>query len=380
MSRVLVIEDEDDLRDNIMNMLGFEGFDVIGAENGAIGMDLARQHLPDIIVCDIMMPAMDGYDVLLGLRSDPVTSVIPFIFLTAKAGRDHLRVGMELGADDYIAKPFSYSELLSAISTRLERHRAIQVEYEQQLNSLRQAIVHALPPELHAPLTSVIGYAERIATQSEKLTSTQIATMAETILRSSERLHREIENYLLYAQLEIMHIDPERVIVARERHLERPDLVIAASARRKATEYDRESDLHLELEAADIRAARDTLTRIISEVCENAFQFSAAGLLVTVSARVEHDRYVIRITDQGPGIPPQVIERLTQPSHFNRQLNPFEHSGLGLIIVGHMATAHHGTLTVENVPNAGVQITIAFQLEPPDDSAAESQERTDKIF
>ncbi len=375
MATVLVIEDEDDLRDNIVNMLGFEGFDVIGAENGAIGSDMARQHLPDIIVCDIMMPAMDGYDVLLGLRSNPVTSVIPFIFLTAKAGRDQLRAGMELGADDYIAKPFSYSELLSAISSRLERNRAIQAEYEAQINTMRQAIVHALPPELHAPLTSVIGYAERISTQSEELTVTQIATMSETILRSSQRLHREIENYLLYAQLEIMHIAPERVIVARERHIKRPDLIIASTARDKASEYHREADLHVELEPADIQAARDTLGRIVNEVVDNAFLYSGPGLLVTITARVEAGHYAVRITDQGPGISPEVIERLTQPWHFNRQLNPYERTGLGLIIVGHMVRAHHGTLTIENVPNAGAQITITFQLEPPDDFIAENQDQ-----
>jgi len=365
MTTVLVIEDEDDLRENVVNMLGFEGFTVFAAENGEIGITLARRHLPDIIVCDIMMPALDGYDVLLHLRGDPSTSMIPFIFLTAKAGRDYLRSGMELGADDYIAKPFSYSELLSAIATRLERRSTILAEHEQQLDSLRQSIVDALPPDLHAPLTSVIGYAERIASQSSELTPAQIATMAEIILTASQRLHRQVENYLLYAQLEIMQIAPERVIVARERHIQRPDMIITSAARKKAIEYERKSDLRMELEAADIQAARDTLARIVSEICDNAFQFSPAGLPVTITARPESDRYVVRIVDQGPGIASDVMDRLDRHAPFNRQINPFERSGLGLIIVGHMMKAHHGALDIANLPNAGAQVTLTFRLETP---------------
>lgn len=119
MTRLLVIDDDRAVRDDVVELLELEGFDVLSAENGRHGVQIARQSRPDLIVCDIMMPELDGYGVLAELRHDLATATIPFIFLTALAGTFNLRQGMNLGADDYLVKPFSRSELLAAISSRL---------------------------------------------------------------------------------------------------------------------------------------------------------------------------------------------------------------------------------------------------------------------
>ena len=124
MTVVLIIEDEAPLREQIVELLNFEGFGTLAAQNGRIGVDQARQHSPDVIVCDVSMPEMDGYEVLLELRKQPATSKIPFIFLTARASRSFMRHGMELGADDYLTKPFTNNELLAAIRARLDRQSA----------------------------------------------------------------------------------------------------------------------------------------------------------------------------------------------------------------------------------------------------------------
>jgi CheY-like chemotaxis protein len=116
MQKILVIEDEETVRENILELLDAEGFDAIAAPNGRIGLELARQHLPDLILCDVRMPELDGYGVLQGLRSDPVMTAIPLIFLTAKASKTDLSYGLELGANAYITKPFTISELLGEIS------------------------------------------------------------------------------------------------------------------------------------------------------------------------------------------------------------------------------------------------------------------------
>jgi len=121
VKKILVIEDEPSVLGNILKTLEFENYQVSGAENGLSGLTRAKEIYPDLIICDVMMPEMDGYSVLSELRKDPLTATIPFIFLTAKADRIEQRQGMEMGADDYITKPFTRKELLSAINTRLKK-------------------------------------------------------------------------------------------------------------------------------------------------------------------------------------------------------------------------------------------------------------------
>ncbi len=119
MKTVLLIEDNEDIRENMSEILEMSGYKVFTAPNGKDGVALAVEHKPDVIVCDIMMPVLDGYGVIHMLQKNESTRDIPFIFLTAKAERAEIRKGMELGADDYITKPFTGTELLSAIETRL---------------------------------------------------------------------------------------------------------------------------------------------------------------------------------------------------------------------------------------------------------------------
>ncbi|MEG3929581.1 EAL domain-containing response regulator [Microcoleus sp. D3_18a_C4] len=129
MKKILVIEDEQLIRENILKLLKAEGFDVTGAENGAQGLNAAVSNLPDVILCDVMMPELDGYGVLVALRSNPVTATLPFVFLTGKADRSEMRQGMELGADDYLTKPFTKAELVGAISSRLKKQEAVAEQY-----------------------------------------------------------------------------------------------------------------------------------------------------------------------------------------------------------------------------------------------------------
>ncbi|MEB3830174.1 ATP-binding response regulator [Phormidium sp. CCY1219] len=171
MTKILVIEDEKSVRYNLVEMLIAEEFAAIGAPNGRVGVDLAKKEQPNLIICDIMMPQMDGYSVLIELREDPNTAKIPFIFLTAKADRSDLRLGMELGADDYLTKPFTRDELVAAIAIRLEKHAAMLQEYQteqrrtqalqKQMQELRQILdtkedlLQKLSQELRDPLSNI---------------------------------------------------------------------------------------------------------------------------------------------------------------------------------------------------------------------------------
>ncbi|WP_413172260.1 response regulator [Anabaena azotica] len=178
MSLILIIEDETQIRLNLQEILELVDFSVVTAVNGAMGLQLAKNNNPDLILCDIMMPGLDGYEVLQELRNDPKTANIPFIFLTAKADRNDLRQGMEIGADDYITKPFEPFEIIQAIQTRLARYSLTQQSHQpeshkveklqqqmkinqsklqnsQQLAQIRENILEQLSQELRNPLSTI---------------------------------------------------------------------------------------------------------------------------------------------------------------------------------------------------------------------------------
>ncbi len=135
MKKILVIEDNDEVRDNIAEILELSGYEVITAENGKVGTAIAIEQLPDLIICDIMMPVLDGYGVVYLLNQHPKTNSIPFIFLTAKSEKTDFRKGMELGADDYITKPFEGIELLKAVEMRLHKAEAVKQQLARDLES-----------------------------------------------------------------------------------------------------------------------------------------------------------------------------------------------------------------------------------------------------
>ena len=125
MKTVLIIEDELTVRESLVDLLEIEGFRAIAANNGKMGLEIALKELPDLVLCDISMPGLDGFGVLQELRENPDTGAIPFVFLTARTTKGDFRRGMELGADDYLFKPFTIDELLNAIAARLTKQAAL---------------------------------------------------------------------------------------------------------------------------------------------------------------------------------------------------------------------------------------------------------------
>jgi DNA-binding response OmpR family regulator len=137
MKKILLIEDNDDIRNNTAEILELSNYKVIVAENGKIGVEKAIEHTPDLIICDVMMPVLDGYGVLHAVHKNETIKNTPFIFLTAKTERGDFRKGMELGADDYITKPFDGTELLNAVDSRLKKHDLLKQELAPGLEGLQ---------------------------------------------------------------------------------------------------------------------------------------------------------------------------------------------------------------------------------------------------
>jgi DNA-binding response OmpR family regulator len=147
MRKILVIEDEPEMRRNIMALLRFHEFEPIAAENGRKGVELARREKPDLILCDVMMPELDGHGVLQAMHQDVSLALIPFIFLTAKGDKDDLRSGMNLGADDYLTKPVANADLVEAIEARLRRsQQQAKREFKPDFSSAEPLLRLGLTP------------------------------------------------------------------------------------------------------------------------------------------------------------------------------------------------------------------------------------------
>ncbi|KAM3101454.1 response regulator [Phormidesmis sp. 146-12] len=200
--RILVIEDEKDVRLNIVEILASGGFDSINAENGFVGIQMAKETSPDLIICDIKMPDFDGYGVLEELRQDPSTSMIPFIFLTARADRAEIRQGMNLGADDYLTKPFRRMDLLETIAARLKRHSAqSQIQKKvlelQELNHQKDDLVSTITHDMRAPLTTI-----KVALQLIESVPDNRKQYTEIALSACDQCDALIQNLLDLYQLE----------------------------------------------------------------------------------------------------------------------------------------------------------------------------------
>src|SRR5256885_14968586 len=195
MNKILVIDDEEWLREMVNLALSQKGYDVIEAGNGAIGIEVARKELPDLILCDVNMEKVDGYLALSSLRNEPTTASIPFILMTGLADNAGMRHGMELGADDYLPKPFTIDALYAAVEARLKKAQALRQEAEKKLADLRDNLSLMLPHELRTPLNGIIGYGEILASDSATLQPAEIADMGQVIYQSRLRLERLIENF-----------------------------------------------------------------------------------------------------------------------------------------------------------------------------------------
>ena len=370
MKKILVVEDAQSLRKDILEMLGFEGFNAIGAENGLMGVERARQEMPDLVVCDIMMPGLDGFGVLEELRRDPATATIPFIFLTARTDRVDIRQGMGLGADDYLTKPFTASKLLNTVHARLEKHELIEQIAERRMDDLRGNIILALPHELRTPLNVILGFSDLLISDAEVMSAARISEMARHINSSAMRLFRLIENFLVYAQTELVKSDPRQLEALRAGYLVYPQSAIVNYAEHKARTLGREGDLVLDVHnATAIGISEEYLRKILEELMENACKFSDEGAAILVRAWPERDRYFIQIADRGRGMTPDQWESLGAYMQFDRRIYEQQGAGLGLIITKRLTELHNGTINFTSALGKGTSVTVSLPIRPDPEGA-----------
>src|SRR5439155_7410880 len=335
-----------------------KGYDVIEAANGAVGIEVARKELPDLILCDVNMEKVDGYRTLSSLRNEPTTASIPFILMTGLADNAGMRHGMELGADDYLAKPFTIDALYAAVEARLKKVQAVRQEAEKKLADLRDNISLMLPHELRTPLNGILAYGEILTADAATLQPGEIAEMGQAIFQSGKRLERLIENFLIYAQIELLSVDPQKVQALIKKQTATPAKLIEERARVQAQAANRATDLELDLSERPLAISEEYLAKIVDELVSNAFKFSRAASKVRITLSDSPVGTSLSVHDHGRGFSTEHITKVGAYMQFDRKLQEQQGLGLGLSIARRLTELHGGTLSIQSDQDSGTTVIV----------------------
>ncbi|MGB3496237.1 MAG: response regulator [Elainellaceae cyanobacterium] len=363
LKKVLVVEDELQVRENIAEILGFEGFYRTTAENGRIGLQMAKEEIPDLILCDVMMPELDGYEFVRAIRSDPLTTNIPIILLTAKAERTDFRQGMELGADDYLTKPFTLPELRQAIDTQLRKKSMIAEKNQKKFDQMCNTITLSLPNELHVPLQNIIGASGLLIEDWAETPDEEKLELIEAVHSSSQRLYRLTQNFLLYASLEATLANPKKMkdfqkISSRTNLKEDVEHAVYL----EAEVMQRTHDLQFDVQEAVVRISANSLKKVVREILNNAFKFSQPGSKIHVIGLSGFNSYMLHIIDHGLGMNAEQIANLDAYVQFNQKIHELSGAGLGLAVSKKIVEIHGGNLIVESEFNRQTSIRITLPI------------------
>jgi len=371
MTKILVIEDEAPLREEILEWLSYEGYETVGAADGVEGVNVAVCDTPDLIICDISMPRLDGYGVLLDIQANSTIQSTPFIFLSARADRDDVRKGMLLGADDYITKPFSKADLLEAVQSRLGKKAVLDAQRDQEIGLFKAALdrerqeslfreklsamfAHDFRNQVTVIMTSVAllrAYADRLT--EERRLGRLIA-----IEISSRQLLEMLDEMLALAQMDAgknqLRLEP----LDLPRFFE--DLIREFQITLNGTHEISFGTDFSEAVSTDVCCLRQIAANLIS----NAIKYSQPQSEIQVNLE-KHDTYfTVAVKDQGIGIPDADKDRILNAFQRGSNVGKIPGTGLGLAIVNQALELLGGSIEIESQAGMGTTITVSLPIVP----------------
>jgi len=349
----------------IQGILESEGYSVSTATDGIEALEIMADVVPDLILADIMMPRMDGYTLYEEVRACPEWIPIPFVFLTAKSEREDKLRGKELGAEDYITKPFDAEELIISVRSRLGRARAIERASEKTFEQLKQQIVTVLGHELRTPLTYVTGYTDLALEDVSSLSPQEVEEFLSGIKSGADRLNRLVEDLLQLVQIDSGRAHEEfKTLVARYTNVDeivkRTVGQCTAQARKQGVSLDVKTDPAL----PPVNLCEPFFVDALRRLIENGIKFSRNETKrVRIEARKGESWVRVAVSDHGVGIPVDQQEHLFERfRQINRDKMEQQGAGLGLAIAQELIHLHGGKIEVESAPGEGSTFTI---LLPP---------------
>ncbi len=355
---ILVVEDNQAMNSAICDILEMSDFHVLTASDGVEGLDIMQQQRPDLVLCDIMMPRMDGYALLQHTRSDEQLRTVPFIFLTARSSAQDRRQAKRIGIEDYLIKPVDSQDLLLAISNVLRREEYAISQAEKQVDRLRSEIVSALQHEFRTPLTFILGYAELLAeSPPESVDIETLRSSAAAILEGGRRLQDMIEKFLLLADMQHRQELPDSVTAV-------DTLVLLAELAQHFDSEARKAGLNFsltsEMDHTSILAEPAYVRIAIERLIENAIYYRREKSSRIDLSVVAIEGYLgLQVADDGRGIPAQELAALRNPfAQIDRGNRVAPGAGLGLALVNTVARLHGGYLQIESEVGQGSAFTL----------------------
>ncbi len=362
---IMVVEDNPAMNAAICDVLEYNEFRVASAFNGKIALEMMAKDRPSLVLCDIMMPQMDGYTLLQHARSDVNLRTLPFIFLTARTSAEDRRRAKDIGIEDYLTKPFDPDDLLVSVNNALRRADSVALETQRQLDEMRNQIVAVLQHEFRTPLTLVLGYAEFLQETSslDDLDLEDLRTSAGAILDGGHRLQKLIEGFLLLADMqgrsdfagELSYLDCAALI-----HYAAGEMNSLAKAANLTIQVI--GDISCRISGSE-RHLRDALKRLL----DNAIRYHRPESRHVWVAVVQEAGYTgISVQDEGIGIPPEVVLQLSQPfAQVDRRNRETPGAGLSLALIQQVARLHGGDLTIDSEYGKGSAFTLWLPTAPP---------------
>jgi len=382
--RILLADDNADMRDYLRRLLSAY-WQVEAVANGTDALQAVQQNTPDLVISDVMMPGLDGFQLLRALRSDPQTRDIPIVLLSARAGEEATIEGLEAGADDYLVKPFSARELLARVGAHMElalmrREIATQArqhadesarlyQQAQEAVNLRDELLAAVSHDLKNPLATVMGFTQLLRRTVDRIDGPEKDHIMDGIARIYATATRM--NMLIDELLDIAHLQ-----IGKPLNLDEGETDLVRLARQTITAYEQTSRRHqlrLEVDLPELIGWWDSvrLERVLGNLLSNAIKYSPAGGAITVAVTKEEGAdeiwALLSVADTGIGIPASELSQIFDRYH--RAKNVIKHikgSGIGLASARHIIEQHGGTISVASQEGVGSTFTIRLPLNSPD--------------
>ena len=355
--KILVIEDEEAVRENLVDLLYASDFDATSAVNGLDGLEKIRINKPDLIICDINMPEMDGFELLEIMRNNPETYSIPFLFLTALTDNKLQRKGMTLGADDYITKPYDSMDLINAINNKLKKYESLKRSFlkgNKQTDNPQSSLV---PFEILTPLNNIRGFIQVLINSCDDIDANERKSILNIIGHSSDRLIKLVENYSMLIKLEndqniFDNPNPEpnnikRIIMTKQSFMQ---------------DYYEEKDISPVVNVDDCYFYFDFqhLNKIVSEIIENAYRYSTDNKLVYIEGRKTDVNYIFKVEHHSKGMNSNFIDNINNFSFNNTPEFEQQSYGLGLALVKKLVEKYNGVFEFMSVPYETTTVKITL--------------------
>ena len=348
-SKILIVDDTVDTVELLKKRLRFEGYDTAEAYDGEEGLKLVAEYNPDLIILDVLMPKLDGYEVCQRLKSDENTKYIPVLMLTAKGEVEDKVKGLDIGADHYLAKPFDYKEVSarvrSLVATKAAREKLVEEEKSEALKRMMEEVAH----EIRNPLTSIGGFARRVYDRLPQGDPNK--KYMEMIINDVARLENMIKELLKLKTIAISYRELTNI----------NDVIMEAL---KSFEQDLEDrGIEAKTELGDnlplISIDQEHMKMALANLIKNSIEAMQDKLkILKITSRISDGRMEIQVSDTGKGIPKDKIKNIFDPFFSSKTRGP----GVGLTFTLKIIQEHGGTVSVESEPGKGTIFTIRLPL------------------